>query len=201
MAGKQDYQTPPQFTEAIAKRFGRATFDLAATEGQQIVGASEYFTPEVDSLKQSWANLGTKPGPKPRVVFLNPPFSKIAPWAGKLTSECRWLQRWTLMLVPASVGSEWYRKHVHGKALVLGLSPRLTFVGERTPYPKDLMLVCVGFGAVGFDTWRWDRAITCPCGDPDAEDPGPGHVADCPWSDPGYDGSTSAPRALERTGT
>lgn len=191
---KQDYQTPPEFIDAVAKRFGRPTFDLAATAGQQILGVDHFFTPEQDSLRQSWVNLRTptEDDAVARVAWLNPPFAKIAPWADKLTSECRWLRRWTLMLVPASVGSEWYAKHVHGKALVLGLSPRLTFVGERTPYPKDLMLVCVGFGTVGFDTWRWDRAIVCPCGDFDAEEPGPEHAPACPWSDPEYDGVEAA---------
>lgn len=185
---KQDYQTPPEFIDAVAKRFGRPTFDLAATAGQQIPGVDYFFTPEQDSLRQSWLKLSTptEDDSVARVAWLNPPFAKIAPWAKKLTSECRWLRRWTLMLVPASVGSEWYAKHIHGKALVLGLSPRLTFVGERAPYPKDLMLVCVGYGAVGFDTWRWDRAIVCPCSDFEAEDPGPEHVPECPWSDPEY---------------
>lgn len=177
MAGRQDYQTPHEFINAASRRFGVPTFDLSATTGQQIRTAIHWYTPEQDSLRQSWANLpeGT------RVAWLNPPFANIRPWASKLTSECRWLQRWTLMLAPASVGSEWYRRHVHGKALVLSLSPRLRFVGERAPYPKDLILVCAGYGAVGFDTWRWGRAIECPCQDPDAEDPGPAHVPGCSW--------------------
>jgi phage N-6-adenine-methyltransferase len=185
---KQDYRTPPEFIDAVAKRFGRPTFDLAATSGEQIPGVDHYFTPEQDSLAQSWAHLQT-PGqddPSARVAFLNPPFANIAPWAQKLTDECRWLKRWTLMLVPASVGSDWYRKHIHGKAMVLGLSPRLTFVAAPDPYPKDLALICAGFGVSGFQTWRWNEAIICSCEDGDIENPGPGHAEGCPWSDPDY---------------
>lgn len=41
------------------------------------------------------------------------------------------------------------------KAMVLGLSPRLTFKGEKDPYPKDLMLSVYGQAYSGFDTWNW----------------------------------------------
>jgi hypothetical protein len=44
---------------------------------------------------------------------------------------------------------------VHKHALVLGLSPRLTFVGCPTPYPKDLMLSVFCESWIGFDVWRW----------------------------------------------
>lgn len=188
MKTKQDYRTPPAFIEAVALRFGRPTFDLCATPGEQIEGVEHYFSPEQDSLAQSWGYLQTpnEDDRTPRVVWLNPPFANIEPWAKKLTSECCLLKRWTLMLVPASIGTEWFAKHVQGKALVLGLSPRITFQGCDAPYPKDLMLVCVGFGVVGFDTWKWNRTVSCPCGD-DCQDPGPAHTAECPWSDPEYD--------------
>jgi hypothetical protein len=39
--------------------------------------------------------------------------------------------------------------------MVLPLNPRLTFVGEKDPYPKDLMLSCFGFGVTGCKQWRW----------------------------------------------
>lgn len=150
---KQDYRTPPEFIEAVTERFGRPTFDLCATDGEQVEGC-EWFSPAQDSLRQDW-ELHDGYMQTWTVVWLNPPFANITPWAEKLTRECRHLRRWTLMLVPASVGTEWFAQHIHGKALVLGLSPRMKFVGCDTPFMKDLMLVCVGFGVVGFDTWRW----------------------------------------------
>jgi len=64
-----------------------------------------------------------------------------------------------LMLTPASIGSEWFQRYVHRKAMVLGLSPRLHFVGAADPYPKDCMLSCFGFGVTGFDIWRWDEDV------------------------------------------
>lgn len=151
---KQDYRTPDEFMDAVSGRFGYPCFDLAATDGEQVHTADGWFNPSQDSLAQNWSRevMG-----ETQVVWLNPPFANIAPWAEKLTRECRHLRRWTLMLVPASIGTQWFAEHVNGKALVLGLSPRLTFQGCDAPFNKDLMLVCVGFGVSGFDTWRWKQ--------------------------------------------
>lgn len=147
--GRQDWETPEELIDAVESRFGTIGFDLAASNGQQ--RANHYYSPLDDSLSRSWGTvaIGNK------TAWLNPPFANIAPWAEKLTTECRDLQRWTLMLVPAAVGSNWYREHVEGKALVLFLNPRITFRGATAPYPKDCMLVCCGFGVAGSMTWRW----------------------------------------------
>jgi len=146
--GKQDWETPQDLIDAVEKRFGEIHFDLAASPGQQ--RSASYFSPEQDSLRHAWRDLSGS-----RVAWLNPPFADIAPWARKLTEECSDLQRWTLMLVPAAVGSNWYREHVEGRAFVLFLNPRITFRGASAPYPKDCMLVCAGFGVTGSATWRW----------------------------------------------
>lgn len=144
---KQDYGTDPKFLAAIERRFGKIDFDLAARADNAVV--PNFYSPEQDSLKQDW----TLPGV--RVAFLNPPFADIRPWAEKCESV-RNLPRWTLMLVPASVGSAWFAAHVEAKAMVFGIGPRLTFIGAQDPYPKDLLVACFGFSIAGFGTWRWD---------------------------------------------
>jgi phage N-6-adenine-methyltransferase len=142
---KQDYGTPPEFIDAVRARFGRLDWDLAASTENAV--ASRFFTEEEDSLKQDWGECsGT--------LWLNPPFADIEPWARKC-SEQRWRREWLLLLTPASVGSNWFAERVFGKALVLFLSPRLQFVGTDSSYPKDLALSCFGFGASGFECWRW----------------------------------------------
>jgi hypothetical protein len=148
---KQDFGTPQSFLDAAARRFGPLAWDLAAHSENKKCPC--YFGPgsphHEDSLDPgcSWEMPGT--------LWLNPEFADIAPWAKKC-SEHRARTDWTLMLVPASVGSEWFKDHVQHKSVVLGLSPRMSFDGKN-PYPKDLMLCCFGFGLSGFDTWRWDR--------------------------------------------
>lgn len=145
---KQDYGTPRIFLDAVEKRFGVIRHDLAASAENAV--CADYFDEARNSLVQDWSVLrGT--------LWLNPPFGDIGPWAKKLASV-RHRRGWTCMLVPASIGTEWYSQHAHDQVVVLGLSPRIKFVGAADAYPKDLALMVAGFGMRGFDTWRWDGA-------------------------------------------
>jgi phage N-6-adenine-methyltransferase len=144
---KQDYGTPSDFIAAVEKRFGPLAIDLACTRENAKAPDGFYF-PECDALVATWSGLQGN-------LWLNPPFANIDPWAEKLARECRYRQGFALFLTPASIGSNWFANHVAGKAVVLGLSPRLTFEGTTDPYPKDLSLSVYGYGLHGFDTWRW----------------------------------------------
>lgn len=144
---KQDYQTPREFLDAVERRFGKIQWDLAATNENTV--APNWITPEIDSFKVPW--LAQTDG---ALSFLNPPFSNIEPWAMKCAAESTLGAR-ILFLVPASVGSEWFRKWVHNVAAVFALNPRLTFGGCPTPYPKDCLLAYYGLGVTGFTVWRW----------------------------------------------
>jgi len=145
---KQDYGTPLDFLRAVHNRFGLLSWDLACTSENCKAPAGFYFDQGEDALAQPWGGLLGN-------LWLNPEFANIEPWAAKLAAECRDRSAFALFLTPASVGANWYARHVHGKAFVLGLSPRLTFEGTSDPYPKDLILSVYGFGLHGFDTWRW----------------------------------------------
>jgi phage N-6-adenine-methyltransferase len=140
---EQGVGTPPDLIGAVENRFGALAWDLAATP--ENAKAPQYITPTVNSLLVDWSVwIG------PQLAWLNPPFADIAPWVRKAaTCGAR-----VLVLVPASVGSNWFSGHVHRKCMVLALNPRVTFVGHTHPYPKDLLLCCYGY-APGFDVWRW----------------------------------------------
>ena len=148
----QDYQTPPEFLAAVADRFGRIDWDLAANDRN--AACPRYLGPgshvSDDSLAVDWLEVV---GPR-SIAWLNPPFANIAPWAERC-ARLRDRGGWTLLLVPASVGTNWWAEHAHGKGFAFWLSPRITFVGETHPYPKDLSLVAWGFGVNGVATWRW----------------------------------------------
>lgn len=154
---RQDYGTPGVFLDAVEARFGHIAWDLAAHYENNV--CEDWIGPggpvEDDSLSPciSWRLLS--PG---RLLWLNPPFSNIEPWAHKCSVEAHYGAR-IAMLTPASVGSEWFRRHVFGRARVLFLSPRLTFLGCKDPYPKDCMLSVFGEPAT-FECWRWDRSAT-----------------------------------------
>jgi len=142
--------TPREFLDAVEARFGKIVFDLAATKTNTVTGDKCFFGPGSefgeDALNQDWYSLvGT--------LWLNPPYSDIAPWAAKLALN-RHRKGWTIMLVPASVGSNWFAEN-EPNCYVSGIRPRLIFVGSTTPYPKDLMLMISGFGIVGRESWKW----------------------------------------------
>lgn len=147
---QQDYGTPRRFLNAVEHRFGPIAWDLAAHERNHVCDL--WIGEEQNSLAVRWATELSG------VLWLNPPFDDIAPWARKCAVEARRGAR-ILMLTPASVGANWFWDNVnpHRDALVLTLAPRLTFVGETQPYPKDCILSAYGFGRVGFHRWKWSR--------------------------------------------
>lgn len=146
---KQDYQTPDDFMEAVTRRFGPMDWDLAADENNSKCGKF-FLGEEQDSLKCNWRSLGYSAN-----LWLNPPFSGIEHWAQKCSLSTLQAGPKIFLLVPASVGSNWYRDHVEPYACVLGLNPRLTFKGCKDPYPKDMVLAVYYSGLRGFNTWRW----------------------------------------------
>ncbi len=133
-----DIWTPQVFRSAVAERFGLPSWDLAASK--QNAFAPYWFDETEDSLVQQWHGLE---GP----LWLNPPYSSITPWARKCASE-RALGAEILLLVPASVGANWFWDHVALKASVYSVGrmvfdncfDRKTGALVTTPYPKDLML-------------------------------------------------------------
>lgn len=155
---KQDYRTPPEFLQALKNKLGISEFmcDVAATKDNAV--ASRYFTEEDNALEQYWG-FGEHGW-----VYCNPPFGDIKPWLAKAYSEVRNNQAKVAMLVPASVGANWWLAWVHEVAYVLFLNGRLTFVGETTPYPKDcavLLYAPTFIGGGGYQIWDWKRDSKC----------------------------------------
>ena len=144
---RQDYATPSEFILAVQTRFGHMDVDLAASS--ENAKAPVYVTEEQNSLATDWQQWTGN-------LWLNPPFANIERWVQKCAFTTLLNGARIFVLVPASIGTYWFSEFVHQKAMVLGLSPRLTFEGEKDPYPKDLML-CVYGTFRGFDVWNWRR--------------------------------------------
>ena len=145
---KQDYSTPDDLLIAIQERFGEIKYDLAASEDNH-VSEHLYFTEETDSLAQNWHKLDG-------LMWCNPPFANIEPWVKKAADSVRMNPRiHLLMLLPASVGSNWYKDYGFGFAQTLFLNPRLTFKGMTTPYPKDIFALYYHAGLTGQSVWKW----------------------------------------------
>lgn len=148
-ASKQDYQTPVEFLAAVSDRFGRIVHDLACTTANAVARAGFYHDRGYDGLAADWTDLAS-PG---EVLWLNPEFGKIAPWAEKCATYAG--RGLVTMLIPAAVSTNYFADHIHGRAYVLPLRPRIVFVGETQGFPKDLMLCVYGMGLRGFEPWRW----------------------------------------------
>lgn len=151
----QVVQTPPEFIRAVETMFGPMAYDLAALKSNRVT--EDYYGPDHpiesrrDSLTATW--------PKVSNCWLNPPYNKIGPWADKCAdarSEDHSETLHIFMLVPASVGSKWFDLNVTHFADVYSIG-RLTFVGHKNPYPKDLLLCHYWFlGGNKFERWDWN---------------------------------------------
>jgi hypothetical protein len=88
-------------------------------------------------------------------AFCNPPYGDIRPWVEKAYTESQDGAQ-IAMLVPASVGSNWWRDWVEDVAYTIFLNGRITFVGASAPYPKDCaILLYAKYLHGGHVYWRW----------------------------------------------
>lgn len=154
---KQNYRTPPEFLLAVEKRFGKIAIDLACGYDPDLgysntVAARFFDERDGDSLKQDWWVEDHETA----LMWLNPPYADITPWARKCSVEvnrgCE-----ILFLVPASVGANWFWDYVAPYADVYCLQPRLSFDGKH-PYPKDLILAHYwkrNSSDTYITNWRW----------------------------------------------
>ena len=151
---EQSVKTPANFMRAVKIMFGNIVVDLAANS--QNAQVHPYISPEVDSLNYCWHEIALV---NDGWFWLNPPFKNTGDWMKKCAHESYMGAR-VLSLVLASVGSNWYRDFVHGKAYEIYLNGRLTFEGHTSPYPKDLMLlVWTPLPMPGKTIWDWRQTL------------------------------------------
>jgi hypothetical protein len=159
----QDVETPRDLLDAVEDRWGKLDVDLACSRENRKAPVGLCW-PAQDALANTvhWTSLGLR-------RWLNPPFGNIAPFAEKCHRTCLdehhmarqqdpvWpLASLTFLLVPASVGSNWWAEHVHRVARVMLLSPRIKFVDHASGFPKDLALCVYGLRP-GYDLWRYRK--------------------------------------------
>lgn len=137
--------TPDEFMRAVKSRLGIDHFCIDLAANDKNTKANRYYSSEVDSLVHNWRRAVPSGW-----AWLNPPYSDICPWVQKALLSGRHIA----VLVPASVGSNWWRDYVHDQAFVLFLNGRIQFEGHTTGYPKDLALILYGLEP-GYDIWRW----------------------------------------------
>lgn len=144
---KQDYCTPDEFLDAVRAYFNIPEFDcdLAASDDNCV--CLPYFTEKMNSIGQNW-KIGDG------YNWCNPPFENIQEWVKKAEMEWKFNQARTIMLLPAGVGSNWFRDYCHERTWVLFLNGRITFKGANSCYPKDCMLIVWGLYNA-YEVWTW----------------------------------------------
>lgn len=154
---KQNYQTPVALLDAVREKLQINSFDwdLAASKDNAV--CEEFFTGEDDSLVCDW------PKTYGGWCWLNPPYNDIEPWVAKAKNASHNGTQ-TAVLVPASVGSNWWRTWVEPWAYQVFLNGRLCFIpdwkeqGFKSPplYPKDCaLLLYSNWGFIGHEIWSW----------------------------------------------
>ena len=148
---KQDYGTPKEFLDAVKKRLHITDFsvDLAADEHNRVCQA--YFDKDFDALRDdvTWNHHDG------RWAWCNPPYGKIEPWVEKAATESM-KGAHIAMLIPASVGANWWRTWVESYAYQSYLNGRIQFVGATDLYPKDCaLLLYTPWGFTGHEIWNW----------------------------------------------
>lgn len=140
--GNNNAATPWAFIHPVEQKFGPLACDLAASAANK--KAPHYVDEATNSLTLNWHVMANccRTG----LLWLNPPFTNITPWARKCAEEVQLGAR-ILLLVPASVGANWFWDWVAPYADVYSVG-RMVFDdcwdkdGKliTTPYPKDLIL-------------------------------------------------------------
>lgn len=174
----QNRRTPEAFLAAVKHKLGITEFDIDLAAEEDNAVADQWYDVEQDALVQPW-KIGTGWN------WLNPEFAHIAPWVEKAWQE----DAQTAVLVPAGVGSDWWKDWVHEKAHVLLLNGRLCFIhdwqttidpasvkrGDVPPrcysqpplYPKDCCLLLysatwsreASYARQWYSVWDWRKEL------------------------------------------
>lgn len=138
-SAKQDWTTPKDFFNKLNSEFN-FTFDLAASKENTL--CSRFFSETDDSLKQSWAGLGT--------CWLNPPYgdkkeNKLSNWVKKCHEECEKDKNLTVVLfIPARTNTAWFHKYCMNAKELRFVCGRPKFGNATHGLPQPLMLVVFG---------------------------------------------------------
>jgi phage N-6-adenine-methyltransferase len=155
---KQDYGTPWELIKAVCRRLQIPQFSLDIAASPDNAKAPNFYTETDNGLEKPWLRMCNG-----HWNWCNPPFGNIVAWVEKAAKEAD-LGAHTAVLVPASVGANWWRDWVEPYAYQSYLNGRFTFegapinskTGKPDPYPKDCaILLYTPWGFTGHEIWNW----------------------------------------------
>lgn len=170
-SSEQVVETPRAFLAAVESKFEPLAWDLAALDTNH--KAPRWITPEQDSLSVDWHKLDG-------LLWLNCEYANIGPWVKKCANESR-LGAEILLLVPGSIGANWYWDFVEpyadvysvGRMVFENCYDKKTGLLITTPYPKDLILCHYYDEPLGhkrMERWPWKLKPVTSAGRGEPED-------------------------------
>lgn len=132
-SNRLDWGTPVKFFKRLDAEFG-FTLDVCATE--RTAKCREFFTPEMDGLKQRWYGI----------CWMNPPYgNEIAAWMEKAYRESR-TGTTVVCLVPSRTDTNWWHEYVMKAAEIRFVRGRLRFEGAEAsaPFPSAVVVLHQG---------------------------------------------------------
>lgn len=132
ISAKQDWTTPDELFNPINVEF---IFTLDAAADSKNKRAPQYYTAEMDGLKQNWKN---------HTVWLNPPYGdfggKLSDWIKK-SADAAALGATVVVLIPARTNTNWFHDVCLKYGEVRFIRGRPKFGGAEHGLPQPLCLV------------------------------------------------------------
>lgn len=129
------WSTPIDIVRELEREFG--SFDLDPCCRPETAKAPKFYTPEDDGLSKPWFGH----------VFLNPPYSKPAPWLKKAIHETReGICDMVVALLPVRTDTRWFHELVNHQADLRFIKGRVRWIGWQgtpIPNPKDPSMLAV----------------------------------------------------------
>ena len=122
------WATPLDFFDQLDQEFHFETDVCALPENAK---CQNYFTPEMDGLKQTWKG----------VCWCNPPYNrKTGDWVKK-GYESAEAGATVVMLLPARTDTKWFHDYIYGRAEIRFVRGRLHFGDSKNSAPFPSMVV------------------------------------------------------------
>ncbi|MGG1901331.1 phage N-6-adenine-methyltransferase [Enterobacter ludwigii] len=122
------WRTPPALFASLDAEF---CFQLDAAAAPHNALCRKFITAEQNTLETPWADYMSIPG----YVWMNPPYSDIAPFVKKAATESA-NQIGTVMLVPADTSVGWFKEAIKTASEVRFITAgRLAFINPVTGKP------------------------------------------------------------------
>lgn len=124
------WSTPQEFFDALHKEFGFLIYVCALPENAK---CEAYFTPEMNSLKQSWEG---------KTCWMNPPYGReIGLWVEKAFKEAQKPGTIVVCLLPARTDTRWWHDYCM-KGEIRFVRGRLKFGSSKNsaPFPSAVVI-------------------------------------------------------------